>query len=257
MKVADCLRLDQVKKIGNLDLPSATLLHRKIIMGKGFLKRLYVDWYAEFEQVARSSGPGALVELGSGGGFLKEIVPGIITSDLLFLPGTDINFSAISMPFKNNSVKAFFMLDVLHHINDPLIFFQELTRCLPSGGKIVMIEPANTAWSRLIWKNFHHEDFNPQAEWKMEGNGPLTSANSALPWIIFFRDRVKFNRDFPALIINRISLHTPFRYLISGGLSIKQLLPTFTYGFINILEKGLQPFSGSLGMFMTIEIEKV
>lgn len=48
------------------------------------------------------------------------------------------------MPFQDKSVSAFMMIDVLHHIKDSRQFFKEMQRCLKPGGKIVMIEPANT-----------------------------------------------------------------------------------------------------------------
>ena len=68
------------------------------------------------------------------------------TSDVIELPGVDKCFSALDMPFEDDSVDAFFMFDVLHHINDSAGFFAELNRCLKNGGKAVMIEPANTLW---------------------------------------------------------------------------------------------------------------
>ena len=42
---------------------------------------------------------------------------------------------------------------------DSYRFLVELERCLKPGGKIVMIEPANTRFSRLIFRRFHHEMF--------------------------------------------------------------------------------------------------
>jgi hypothetical protein len=44
--------------------------------------------------------------------------------------------------------------------------------------------------------------------------------------------------------------------LISGGLSIKQLLPSFTYNLIEGLEFMLTPLNSFLGMFKTVELEK-
>lgn len=257
MKFTEWLKLPEAAKIEDLDKPAATCLHKQIIRGKGFLRRLYADWYGEFKKAAENSGAGALVEMGSGGGFLEEVIPGVITSDILFVQGIDINFSASDMPFKDGKVKAFFMLDVLHHINDPFVFFKELERCLSVGAKAVMIEPANTLWGRFIWKNFHHEAFDDSCGWKLAGNGPLSSANSAVPWIIFFRDKAIFEKEFPTLRINRRRFHTPFRYIVSGGVSMRQLLPTVFYDLIRLAEFVLSPLNRYLGMFLTIEIEKV
>jgi len=166
-------------------------------------------------------------------------------------------FSASKIPFEDGSVGAFLMIDVLHHITEPRVFFTEAARCLEVSGKIVMIEPANTLWARFIYRNFHHELFETQADWTLEAGGPLSVGNGALPWIIFSRDRKIFESQFPSLKIIAIRNHTPFRYLLSGGLSYRQLVPSFTYQLVKALEFALSPFNDWLGMFQTIELEKV
>ena len=161
------------------------------------------------------------------------------------------------MPFENDSVDALFMFDVLHHIADAKKFFTEALRCLKTRGKIVMIEPANTPWSSFIYKNFHHEPFDPKAQWTLKKTAPLSCANSALAWIIFLRDRQTFEKMFPSLKIVKLNNHTPLRYLLSGGFTLKQMLPSCTCSLIKAIENILSPFNDLLGMFMTIELEKI
>jgi SAM-dependent methyltransferase len=172
------------------------------------------------------------------------------------VPDVDKIFSAADMPFENKSVDAFFMFDVLHHIADSRAFFTEALRCLKPGGRIVMIEPANTLWGRFIYKNFHHEEFNTKRGWGLEKTGPLSQGNGAIPWIIFSRDRKIFEREFPNLQIVSITRHTPIRYLLSGGLSLRQLVPSFAYPIVKVIEWALSPLNNLLGMFQTIELEK-
>ena len=259
MKILDWLKLPEVKDIENLDDPAVTLLHSEIIQKKLFLKRLYIDFYKQFQKAVSDPEKKVLVELGSGGGFIKNVIGNVITSDILKLPNVDRVFSALGMPLEQASVNAFFMIDVLHHITDPRGFFKEALRCLKVGGKIVMIEPANTCWSKFIYKNFHHELFDPQANWEAAkgAQGPLSLGNGALPWIIFTRDRKIFEREFPSLRIARMRNHTPLRYLLSGGLSLRQLLPSFAYPLVKAIEYVLSPANNLLGMFQTIELEKV
>ena len=149
------------------------------------------------------------------------------------------------------------MIDVLHHIAEPAAFFAEACRCLKANGKIVMIEPANTCWARFIYKNFHHEPFETDGKWGVDHSGPLSKANGAIPWIIFSRDRKIFETEFPALKIIKIRNHTPFRYLISGGLSLRQLIPSFMYPVVKAMEFLLTPVNGLIGMFQTIELQKI
>lgn len=257
-KWIDWLRLGESKEIVSLDDPSTSLLHAKIIQEKHFLKKIYIDFYKQFKKsMSGNSKEKVLIELGSGGGFIKEVIPNVITSDIIGLPTVDKIFSALRMPFENNTVDTFFMINVFHHINDAESFLKELDRCLKVGGKVVMIEPANTMWGRFIWKNFHHEPFDPSMEWFFEGTSPLSSANGALPWIVFCRDRERLKRQFPSLEIESLTVHTPFRYLASGGVSMKQFLPLSFYNLILGLEKALGLLSRYLGMFMTIRLRKL
>ncbi len=257
MKLIDWLKLPEVRDIKNLDAPAVTLLHAKIIQKKPFLKRLYTDFYKQFAELVPNPHGKVLVELGSGGGFIKEIISNVITSEVLELPNVDKVFSAIEMPFEKASIDAFFMIDVLHHINEPRIFFTEALRCLIKGGKIVMIEPANTLWSRFIYKHFHHEPFNVRAKWELEKTGRLSHSNGAMPWIILTRDREIFENEFPSLKIVEVHNHTPFRYLFSGGLTLRQLLPSCAYAPVKAIEYMLSPLNNLLGMFQTIVLQKV
>jgi len=256
MIMLDWLKLPEVKNIKDLDDPSTTLLHGRILRNKRFLRELYTDFYGQFKSAIKDADKKTLVELGSGGGFIKDIIPNVITSDVLNGVAVDKVFSATNMPFNNETVDAFFMYDVLHHIDNPEKFFTEAQRCLRPGGMIIMIEPANTPWARFIYKNFHHEGFDPQANWGLTKTGPLSQANGAIPWIIFVRDRLIYERSFPRLKILLLRNHTPLRYLISGGLTLRQLLPGFTYPVIKALEYLLKPANNLVGMFMTIVLEK-
>ncbi len=274
MKTIQWLKLPETMGIEDLDDPATTLLHAEIIQKKPFLKKLYIDFYKQFKKAVSDSKNKVLVELGSGGGFIKEVINNVITSDVLELPNVDKVFSVLDMPFEQASVNAFFMFDVLHHIADPRAFFKEALRCLKISGKVVMIEPANTLWSRFIYKNFHHEAFDTQApEWCRQGqtkwelgprkagtlqeSGRLSGANGALAWIIFWRDRKIFESEFPSLRIVRMRNHTPLRYLLSGGLTLRQLVPSFSYPAVKAIEYTLPPINDLLGMFQTIELEKI
>lgn len=240
----------------NLDDPRRTVAHGEIIRNKKFLHQLYVEWYNHFKKRIEQLPQGKLVELGSGAGFVKEIIPQMLTSDVMELPDLDYVFPGEDMPFEDGSVAGIFMIDVLHHIPQPALFLKEAERVLAKGGKILMNEPANSAWGRFIYQNFHHEPFNPKGTWEIPATGPLSGANGALPWIIFERDRLQFEEQFPSLKIESIRYHTPLRYLLSGGVSKRQLAPNFSYGMVKGLESLLLGISKQLSMFVTIEITR-
>lgn len=120
-----------------------------------------------------------------------------------------------------------------------------------------MIEPWVSAWSSLIYGKFHHEPFDPAAaDWTFPSTGPLSGANSALPWIIFERDRDRFERLFPDLKLISVDLFMPFRYLLSGGLSMRSLAPAGTFSFWKKTETLLSPLNRYLAMFAFIVLER-
>lgn len=255
MHLLDALRLPGAPDGAELDGPDAARHHACIIRQKPMLRALYTDFYRRIASRLPADS-NRVVEIGSGGGFIKEIIPNATTSDVQPLADVDMCFSATSLPFDAASLDAITMINVLHHVPDPRAFLREATRCLKTGGRVLMIEPANTLWSRFVYSRFHHEPFNPTAGWSFESSGPMSSANGALPWIIFCRDRIRFEREFPALRIREVRPHTPLRYVLSGGLSFRQLVPGIFAPLVCGAELILAPVNRWLGMFLLIDVEK-
>ncbi|MCB0358303.1 MAG: methyltransferase domain-containing protein, partial [Bdellovibrionales bacterium] len=187
------------------DSAETTQEHAECIARKPLLRAFYDQCYDRIRSEVSSLPPGQILELGSGPGYLKTILPDLITSDVIALPGIDRVVSALDLPFADDSLSAIVMMNVFHHLQDVEAFLSEAERTLRTGGKIVMIEPANTLWGRFIYRNFHHEPFEPAAEsWKLNGGGRLSDANGALPWIVFKRDYARFRERFPGLDLDQI-----------------------------------------------------
>ena len=241
----------------DIDSPEATLEHAKLIQSRYFLRKIYENHYNFFKSETESLSEGIVLELGSGGGFLKKIIPSAITSDVVRVPTLNLTLSATHLPFKDRTVAAIVMINVFHHVQDVGLFLKEAERVLIPGGKVVMVEPAHTLFSYLIYKNFHYEPFDPtQKEWALERGGRMSMANDALPWIVFRRDREKFTREYPALKIVEVREFLPFSYILSGGVSMPQLLPNFLYPVVEWIERVISIFNGQLGLFMKIVVQK-
>jgi SAM-dependent methyltransferase len=238
-----------------LDDPRTTYRRREIIQSNSFLRQIYTDWYEALMTVI-PSGPGEVLELGSGGGFLERYVP-LISSEVFFCPYVKAILDGQALPFADGSLRAIVMTEVLHHIPQPGIFLQEASRCTRPGGVVAMVEPWVTPWSTWVYQHLHHEPFDPtapQATFPVEG--PLSGANGAIPWMLFARDQGQFLSEFPQWKITTIRLMMPFLYLISGGVSMRQLMPGWSYKFWHRIEALLDPGLNSTAMFALIVLRR-
>ena len=67
-----------------------TLKNGDTLRKKRFLKLLHIDFYEILLKQASKNINGLIIELGSGAGFLKEIEPKVLTSDILDISGVDL-----------------------------------------------------------------------------------------------------------------------------------------------------------------------
>lgn len=213
----------------DLDSPETTTLRREIILSKPFLRSVYLDWYRQIiDRIP--DGDGSVLEVGAGGGFLDSLLPGLITSEVFFVPGIDLVSDARRLPFGADSLKSIVMTNVFHHIPDVAEFVSEAERTLRPGGRVVMVEPWNTRWSRFVHEKFHDEPMVPDADWRFPTSGPLSGANAALTWIVASRDRDRLETGWRLRVAEAVPF-MPFRYIVSGGVSLRSLQPRWTYPF--------------------------
>ncbi len=228
--------------VTGLDVPETTIEHKQILGRKLFLQRIYREWYAFLLGAVPDGIKGAVLELGAGGGFLRELRPEVVVTDMLPVEGLSCLCSALALPFHESGLRAILMTNVLHHVPDVRAFFEQATVCVAPGGVIAMVEPWLTPWSRFVYGRLHHEVCAPDAEdWKFTSSGPLSGANEALPWIVFERDRRLFEQEFPQWRIEQVQPFMPVGYLLSGGFSTRLSMPGCVYGLCRRVEEALLP----------------
>jgi len=240
----------------DLDAPETTLLRLQIIKSKPFLRSIYLEWYHQLLSFTKNLEQ-PILELGSGAGFLKALDPAVVASDIIVVPTVELVCDAQNIPVSDQSLGGIVMTNVLHHISNPRHFFIEASRCIIDGGIIAMIEPWKTTWSDFVYRRLHYEPYDSTvSSWKGVPGKPLSNANNALAWIIFERDLAQFRDEFPFWEIHRIQLMMPFVYLLSGGVLLKNLAPSWAYAPIRAIEKGLEPIMDRLAMFALIVLKK-
>jgi SAM-dependent methyltransferase len=244
--------------LNELDDPRRIEEIRALIRRKGFLRRYYREIYERYKHcLSRAPGSGPAVELGSGGGFVKEVIPEFVTSDTLPYVGVDRIIDATRLPFDDETVRAICMTNVFHHIPDVEAFLREAQRCLVPGGRVLIVDQHPGWISTPIYRSMHHEPFHMDAlDWKFDSTGPLSAANGALAWIVFRRDRVRFESSFPQLELVRYEPHSPVRYWLAGGLKRWSLFPACAFGLATALDRALLAVTPETGSFVDVELLK-
>jgi len=245
----------------DIDSAGALTVHRNIILAKPFLRFIYRGWYSQFIPAARETAAMGLpqIEIGSGASHIDNYIKGVLKTDVVVAAHIDQIVDAMKLPYADNSLGAIFVLNALHHFSEPAAFLAEAQRCLATGGRLVLVEPTNSPLQVTMIKRFHPTEYYDDSvqAWENKCDGRLSQANNALPWIIFERDRQRFDQMFPRLKIRKISRHTFFLYFASGGLSYRAFLPSFALPLMGLVEKIMGFFAEPLGTEMTIDIEKV
>jgi SAM-dependent methyltransferase len=228
----------------------------KLLQSKPSLRQLYNKFYQRYIKcIERCPSSGSIVEIGAGIGFAKQIIPDLIASDILPYSSVDICVDARHMPFRDKSLRAILMLNTLHHIPDVERFFSEARRCLRPHGRILIVDQYPGWLSSWIFKYLHHEPFNKNTEeWQFDSTGPLSSANGALCWIIFYRDREKFKQLYPELCIESIEPHSPLCYWLAGGLKPWSLLPKKCFRMASKFDDAASAIMPQLSSFVNIEL---
>ena len=196
-------------------------------------RELYRDQFKDFANPAALS----ILEIGSGTSPLKQFLSNVVTSDVLNLDYLDLVFDCHEIDkldaIKDNSLDVITLTNVLHHLKSPIAFLNRAAGKLKPGGKVIATEPFFSVLSTLIFKYLHHEpvDFRVSAPELGELQGPLASANIALPWLIFFRrrewlQRLKENFDVATLSTRPFSA---LSYMATGGISRRLPFPHFLY----------------------------
>lgn len=242
-----------------LDSPERITALRNTIERKPSLRRFYENIYLRYSAcLERCPFEGLAVEIGSGAGFAKSVIPELVTSDVLPYDGIDQVIDGTGLPFPDNSLRFICMTNVLHHIPNVELFFDEAQRCLRKGGRLFMVDQHVGVISKPILKYFHHEPFYQNSkEWKFTSTGPLSSANGALAWVVFVRDRKEFENMYPGFQMINYETKTPIFYWVTGGLKQWSLVPESMLEAVEKFDSFLLGVSSVFGSFVDIEVEKV
>jgi hypothetical protein len=226
-------------------------------------------WYRELyrDQFKDVPNPAALsiLEIGSGTSPLKQFLLNVVTSDVLDLDYLDLVFDCHEIDkldaIEDNSLDVITLTNVLHHLKSPIAFLNRAASKLKSGGKVIATEPFFSLLSTVIFRYLHHEpvDFRIPEPDLGDVQGPLSSANIALPWLIFFRrpewlQRLNDHFDLTRFFTRPFSAVS---YMVTGGISHRMPVPGFLYRMLFRVDLALsRRFPSFCAAFFTVTLTR-
>jgi SAM-dependent methyltransferase len=236
--------------------------HRRVWEQKHVLRRIYnEEFFARLLSFRKKDGTS--VEVGTGPGFFKQVLPGVLSTDIVWCPWLDVVADAQNLPFGTSSVANIFGVDVLHHITAPMTFLLEAQRVLVPGGRLILVEPWVTPFSYLIYRYFHQEECALSGRpWELtEAQSPsgkkAFDSNQAIPYLLFGPRHCSQTLDLlPGLTPLAIEPFCLFAYLLSMGFKPMSLLPEFLYPAVSKIERATLPLwrsCAALRVFLALE----
>jgi SAM-dependent methyltransferase len=231
--------------------------HREVWRRKPVLASIYQVW---FDALLGGIASGASVlEIGSGPGFLAAYArarrPDLrwISSDVVETPWNSLVADALRLPFRERSLDALVVVDLLHHLARPAAFFLEAGRVLREGALVSTIEPWVTPLSFPIYRWTHPEGctldidpWDPFGAAESRDKEPL-HGNSACAW--------RLVRTTPASRWRELGFEPPcitlfngLAYLASFGFRAGSMLPPALAPLLMRLDERLARLSPLLAL---------
>jgi SAM-dependent methyltransferase len=200
------------------------------------------------------------LEVGSGMGNIKKVMPDCLTSDIFPNPWLDRVENAYMLNFPESALANLIFFDVWHHLRYPANALAEAYRVLIPGGRLIIMDPAMSLTGRFVYGLFHHEplDFNVKFP-----PIPVHIANpDELPYFAAqsSASRLLSRCELPQLlhgwnILEQVPM-TSFAYLASGGFRGRQLYPDCFLPVLRCADRLLGRFPKLFAARLLVVLEK-
>ncbi len=259
-KFINLLREPSIENI-NVDGEDRFVSHSNMLARKPLLREVFNEFHHLFHRLDEKyfSASGGKIELGAGVAPIRESYPDVLATDVILSPWLDQVIDAEDMDLDDGSVRAIYGQNCFHHFPHPDRFFSELDRVLAPGGGAILLEPYYGFFATFMYKRlFKTEGFDKESpSWETPMAGPMSGANQALSYIVFVRDKVRFEDKHPALeIVHQELCGNHFKYLFSGGLNFKQLIPGWMGLVVDFIQVVFSPLNRWTSLHHVIVIRK-
>ena len=239
-------------------LDSRQVEHDRIWSQKPTLRMLYADYHSRLMNACPG---GRVLDIGGGTAHVKKTFSDIFSVDILPFPGIDAVCDAHCLPFPDAQFAGIIMIDLLHHLAQPIAFLKEAARVLRPGGVLAMIEPGMSPVAYPLYRYLHQEPVDmrsdPFASLPADAGRDPFDANQAIPTLLFSADnRQRLHEFVPELTVRHVEWLSLFAFPLSGGFKSWCLVPARLAAalvrFEDMLPMAVRQFCG-FRLFATLE----
>jgi len=227
---------------------------------KPILREIYRGFHMEIARQLSGLDDPKIVELGSGIGNIRDVIPGCLRTDLFANPWIDQTENAFALSFENNSVSDLILFDVFHHLQYPGEALREFSRVLRTGGRVIIFEPCVSILGRVVYGLMHPEPLGTgnAIEWNApQGWNPKAPEYYAAQGNAF---RIFFSSNFADQLEGwKVVFKTrlaALSYVASGGYSGPKLYPDALYPLMCGFDRALNHLPYLFATRLLVVLEK-
>jgi SAM-dependent methyltransferase len=227
---------------------------------KPLLRTIYRCFHEQIADCLTRRVKGSVVELGSGIGNIKEVIPDCVRTDLFPRPWLDRTENAYALKYSSGSLSNIILFDVFHHLEYPGTALKEFLRVLSPGGRVLIFDPCLSLLGLLVYGVFHPEAvslFKPlqwlaPPDWSPKGQCYYASSSQAARLFLM----TKYRPLLSQWRIHSIRRWTALEYVLSGGYSRPQLYPTRALPLLHRISQFMDSCPALFATRMLVVLEK-
>ena len=228
---------------------------------KPLLRKVYRGFHETIAGYVSRDLPGEIIEIGSGIGSLRDIIPECVRTDAFPSPFIDRVENAYALSCGDGTVSHLILFDVFHHLQYPGTAFEEFRRVLVPRGRVIVFDPYVSALGLLVYGPAHPEpvgllsriETHAPPGWSRER--PEYYAAAANATRLFGRSRYEdLWRGWSIVAKRRLAA---ISYVATGGYSGPQLYPESWLPAMRQLDRILDALPLLFATRLLVVLEKI
>jgi SAM-dependent methyltransferase len=236
------------------------LLNQERWRNKPVLRKIYREFHETIAKQLSGLPSPLVVELGSGIGNIKDVIPHCLRTDLFPNPWIDQTENAYELSFVDSTVSDLILFDVFHHLRHPGTALRECWRVLRPGGRLIIFDPFISLLGLIVFGVYHTEPiawrdeivWNAPEGWSAKDSDYYAAQGNATR-IFFWRMDKTLLKDWNIVCRQRLAT---LSWAASGGYSGPQLYSDQFYPQMRKLDRMCNSIPGLFATRALVVLEK-